>query len=83
MNIAAYNREAQATSLVYIPLRTAYLCLPCRIIMDRVPDGICRICGSVAIWPVGSLILSPDDRQAWLSQLSQPHVRKKENDDGR
>ena len=62
-NIAAY--------LARVPLRTAYLCGVCRTIFNGAPQGECRICGSSAVRSVAELLLSAEERAAWLQQLSR------------
>ena len=62
-NIAAY--------LARVPLRTAYLCGVCRQIFDGAPRGECRGCGSTAVRSVAELLLSAEERAAWLQQLSR------------
>ena len=62
-NIAAY--------LARVPLRTAYLCGVCRQIFDGAPRGECRGCGSRAVRSVAELLLSTEERTAWLAQLNR------------
>ena len=69
MNIAAFQRDAQAASLARIPLRSAYLCGVCRTIFDGAPRGECRVCGSSAVRSVAELLLSAEERASWLEQL--------------
>ena len=49
-----------------IPLRTAYLCGACLFITNCAPHGVCRFCGSSAVRAVAELLLSPEERQAWI-----------------
>ena len=55
----------------FIPLRTAYLCAVCRRISDGAPRGECRGCGSRAVRSVAELLLSAEERTAWLAQLNR------------
>ena len=54
-------------AVVRLPLRSAYLCTEphCQQIMDGVPSGVCRFCGSSAVRAVAELLLSAEERQAW------------------
>ena len=70
-NIAAFQGDATIASLARIPLRTAYLCGVCRTIFNGAPRGECRVCGSSAVRSVAELLLSAEERAAWLQQLSR------------
>lgn len=61
-----HTKKPLAAPIVSIPLRTAYVCGPCQTITASAPVGICQRCGSSAIRPVSSLLLSADERQAWM-----------------
>lgn len=75
------SSEKRTEDSISLPLRTAYLCAECRQIMDGVPLGICRCCGSIAVRAVAELLLSAEDRQSWLDlvhgqiQTRLAHVR--------
>ena len=49
-----------------LPLRTAYLCSTCLFITNCAPHGVCRFCGSSAVRAVAALLLSVEERQAWI-----------------
>lgn len=68
--ITVFQREALAAPLIWIPLRTAYLCDVCKAIFSGAPKGVCRGCGSHTIRAVSSFLQSPDERRAWLIRVN-------------
>ena len=57
-------------------LDTAYLCYACREIQDRAPGGVCSLCGSDNVHPLGWIGRRRAVRVAWLARIGVIRKRR-------
>lgn len=53
----------------------SYQCQSCQEFFERVPQGVCPICGSDAVVSLGWDQVSADERQAWLTRIHGGHKK--------
>lgn len=54
----------------------SYQCQSCEELVERVPQGVCPICGSDAIVSLGWYQVSADERQDWLTRIHGGYKKK-------
>ena len=53
-----------------------YQCQSCQELLDRLPQGICSICGSDAVMPLGWSQRPATERQDWLTRIHGGHKKR-------
>lgn len=54
----------------------SYQCNDCKELLPRVSQGICPVCGSQAVVPLGWYQLSTDERKDWLQRIRGQRDKK-------
>jgi hypothetical protein len=51
----------------------SYHCGSCQELLSRVSQGVCPVCGSRAVFPIGWYQLSAQERSEWLRRIRGEH----------
>ena len=54
----------------------SYQCQSCQELFERVPQGVCPICGSDAVVTLGWYQVSSAERQDWLTRIHGGYKKK-------